>query len=57
MSDFYCGACGYITSSKSSMDRHRMRKTPCKPKNNPPKPAPVPTPSTLSSKEGVEQGK
>ena len=32
MSDFYCGICGYITYSKSSIDRHKMRKTPCKPK-------------------------
>ena len=32
MGDYYCGICGYITYSKSSMDRHKMRKTPCKPK-------------------------
>lgn len=31
MCDFYCGQCGYTTTSKSSMDRHRARKTPCKP--------------------------
>jgi hypothetical protein len=32
MGDYYCGICGYITYSKSSMDRHNMRKKPCKPK-------------------------
>lgn len=32
MSDFYCGNCDYITSSKSSMERHKARKTPCQPK-------------------------
>lgn len=32
MGDYYCGICGYITYSKSSMDRHKMRKKPCKPK-------------------------
>ena len=32
MGDYYCGICGYITYSKCSMDRHNMRKKPCKPK-------------------------
>jgi len=43
MCDFYCGQCGYTTTSKSSMDRHRARKTPCKPAAPSPSPSPQPT--------------
>jgi hypothetical protein len=26
---YFCGICEYTTESKSSMDRHRARNTPC----------------------------
>ena len=36
---YFCGICKYTTESKSSMDRHKSRKTPCKENVKNPEPA------------------